>query len=52
MSNTWDIKAAWSQRIFNDHWEKSDMEVIDKVGPFRDGTTTLKTLVTPIPPFL
>jgi thiol-disulfide isomerase/thioredoxin len=39
VNNTWDIgamKQVWAKGIFNDHWEKRDMEVIDKVRRYQD----------------
>jgi thiol-disulfide isomerase/thioredoxin len=36
MNNTWDIKAALFDRVFNEHWKKMDEAVIDKVQRFQD----------------
>ena len=35
VNNTWDIKAALFKRVFDDQWEKSDYEVVDKVHQFQ-----------------
>ena len=47
LNNTWDIKAALSKRIFDNNWEKSDFEVVDKVHRYQDKYDYLEDLGYP-----
>lgn len=47
VDNTWDIKAALTKRDIDDQWEKSDMEVINKVQRYQGRYDHLEDLGNP-----